>query len=82
MEIFKAKTSSDEMQGEFIDLLGFDDISTIEEFITNRDEICESFEVAKAAVEGNEKIALSQENLKLFGNTEVSMKIGKNKKKN
>ena len=81
MEIFKAKKSSDEMQGEFIDLLGFDDISTIEEFITNRDEICESFEVAKAAVEGNEKIALSQENLKLFGNTEVKTEIGKNKKK-
>ena len=36
IEIFKAKKSSDEMQGEFIDLLGFDDISTIEEFITNR----------------------------------------------
>ncbi len=81
IEIFKAKKSSDEMQGEFIDLLGFDDISTIEEFITNRDEICESFDVAKAAVEANKKIALSQENLKLFGNTEVKTEIGKSKKK-
>ena len=81
MEIFKAKKSSDEMQGEFIDLLGFDDIATIEEFITNRDEICESFEVAKAAVDANKKIALSQENLKLFGNTTVQTEIGKNKKK-
>ena len=81
MEIFKAKKSSDEMQGEFIDLLGFDDISTIEEFITNRDEICESFDVAKSAVEANKKISLSQENLKLFGNTTVQTEVGKSKKK-
>ena len=81
MEIFKAKKSADEMQGEFIDLLGFDEISTIEELITNRDEICESFDVAKTAVDANKKIALSQENLKLFGNTEVKTEYGKSKKK-
>ena len=81
MEIFKAKKSSDEMQGEFIDLLGFDDISTIEEFITNRDEICESFDVAKAALDANKNILLSQENLKLFGNTNIKAELGKNKKK-
>ena len=81
MEIFKAKKSADEMQGEFIDLLGFDDIPTIEEFITNRDEICESFDVAKTVVDENKKISSSQENLKLFGNTEVKTEYGKNKKK-
>jgi len=81
MEIFKAKKSADEMQGEFIDLLGFDDIPTIEEFITNRDEICESFDVAKTVVDENKKISLNQENLKLFGNTEVKTEFGKNKKK-
>ena len=81
MEIFKAKKSSDEMQGEFIDLLGFDDIPTIEEFIKNRDEICESFDIAKTVVDENKKISMSQENLKLFGNTEVNTHYGKNKKK-
>ena len=50
MEIFKAKKSSDEMQGEFLDLLGFDEIATIEQLITNRDEIIESFDIAKAAL--------------------------------
>ena len=81
MELFKAKKSADEMQGEFIDLLGFDEFSTIEEFITNRDEICESFDVAKAAVDAGKNIAQSQENLKLFGNTTVKTEIGKSKKK-
>ena len=72
MEIFKSKKSSDEMQGEFLDLLGFDEISTIEQFITNRDEIIESFEVAKTALDSNnQKIKSAQENLKLFGNDTV-----------
>ena len=79
MEIFKAKKTADEMQGEFIDLLGFDEISTIEQFITNRDEIVESFEIAKIALNDNiQKIKASQENLKMFGN---DVQIIKNKKK-
>ena len=83
MEIFKAKKSSDEMQGEFLDLLGFDEIATIEQFITNRDEIIEAFEVAKTVLESNnQKIKSAQENLKLFGNdTIVETQIAKNKKK-
>ena len=70
------------MQVEFIDLLGFDEISTIEQFITNRDEIVESFEIAKMALDSKkEKIKSAQENLKLFGNdTIVETQIGKNKK--
>ena len=81
MEIFKTKKSADEMQGEFVDLLGYDEIPTIEEFITNRDEICESFDVAKAVVDTGKNISLTQENLKLFGNTAVKTEIGKSKKK-
>ena len=82
MEIFKAKKSSDEMQGEFLDLLGFDDIATIEQFITNRDEICESFDIAKAALDNNKKTLSAQENLKLFGNQTVEVtELNKNKKK-
>ena len=81
MEIFKSKKSSDEMQGEFIDLLGFDEIATIEQFITNRDEIVESFEIAKMALDSNkEKIKSAQENLKLFGN-EIMTEVMKSKKK-
>ena len=82
MEIFKSKKSADEMQGEFIDLLGFDDIETIEQFITNRDEIIESFETAKAVIDEKNDIIDQQENLKLFGNSNVNVEvIGKNKKK-
>ena len=82
MEIFKAKKSSDEMQGEFIDLLGFDDITTIEQFITNRDEIIESFEIAKTALDANnQKIKSGQENVKVFENTIIEPQIAKNKKK-
>ena len=82
MEIFKAKKSSDEMQGEFLDLLGFDDLATIEQFITNRDEICESFDIAKAALDNNKKTLSAQENLKLFGNQTVEVtELNKNKKK-
>ena len=83
MEIFKSKKTSDEMQNEFIDLLGFDDITTIEKFITNKDEIKESFEIAKTALEANkQKIKSAQENLKLFGNeTLIETKTMKNKKK-
>ena len=81
MEIFKAKKSAEEMQGEFLDLLGFDDISTIEEFITNRDEIVESFEIAQTALDDNaQKIKSAQENLKILGN-ETEMIIGESKKK-
>ena len=81
MEIFKAKKSADEMQGEFIDLLGFDEISTIEQFIANRDEIVESFEIAQTALDDNaQKIKSAQENLKIFGN-ETEIIRGKNKKK-
>ena len=79
MEIFKAKKSSDEMQGEFLDLLGFDEIATIEQLITNREEIIESFDIAKAALDDNsQKIKSAQENLKKFGN---DVQIMKNKKK-
>ena len=80
MEIFKAKKSADEMQGEFIDLLGFDEIPTIEQFIRNRDEIVESFEIAQTALDDNaQKIKSAQENLKIFGN-EAEIIRGKNKK--
>ena len=82
MEIFKSKKTTDEMQVEFIDLLGFDEISTIEQFITNRDEIVESFEIAKMALDSNkEKIKSAQENLKLFGNEIITPEVIKNKKK-
>ena len=82
MEIFKSKKTSDEMQGEFIDLLGFDDITTIEQFITNRDEIIESFEIAKTALDANnQKIKSAQENLKVFENNIIEPQFAKNKKK-
>ena len=69
------------MQGEFIDLLGFDEISTIELFIANRDEIVESFEIAQTALDDNaQKIKSAQENLEILGN-ETEIIIGKNKKR-
>ena len=64
LELFKSTKNADEIQQDFIDLLGFDEIETIGKFIQNLDEIRELISVAQTAIESNEQqIAKSQESI-------------------
>ena len=83
LELLKSTKNADEIQQDFIDLLGFDEFETIGKFIQNLDEIRELISVAQTAIESNEQqLAKSQENLMLFGNTTNGQVIQKKKKKN
>ena len=83
LELLKSTKNADEIQQDFIDLLGFDELETIGKFIQNLDEIRELISVAQTAIESSEQqLAKSQENLMLFGNTTNGQVIQKKKKKN
>ena len=81
LEIFKRGKNSDELQQEFIDLLGVEEFDTISEFIIKKDEICDLISVAKTAIEINES---KQQNFITFGQTNgeiLEVKKKKEKKK-
>lgn len=87
IEIVSSPKSDDDIQQDFIDLLGYDQLDTISELIINRVEIKELINVVKTYIEESEKNLLKIENQNMYGksnpNSNITIEVmdNKNKKK-
>ena len=88
LETLQSPKNDAEIQEDLVDLMGYDDIETISEFITNRKEVNELAQAAKIVIEGNSKVKRNMDSQ--FGinnnpssavNLEVISAKNKNKKK-
>src|SRR5690606_25295285 len=56
IELLSSNKNNEEIQQDFIDLLGLDELETVSQLIQNREEIKELVDVAKSALDESEKI--------------------------
>jgi len=61
LEILQSSKNDAEIQEDLVDLMGYDDIETISEFITNRSEVNELAQAAKIVLEDNDKVKKNNE---------------------